>query len=58
MNTTKSNPAEGNTFKDQEVDVVATPAAAKGNTNTDQEVSVDADTVNKILNEQNGSSAS
>lgn len=58
MNTVESNPAEGNTFKDQEVDVVATPAAAKGNTNTDQEVSVDADTVNKILNERNGSSAS
>ena len=43
----------GNTFKDQEVEIVATPSAAKGNTNDDQEVSVDAATVNKILNEQN-----
>ena len=45
--------AKGNTFEDQEVEIVATPSAAKGNTNDDQEVSVDAATVNKILNEQN-----
>ena len=56
--TNQNTAASGNTFDDQEVDIVATPAAAKGNTNADQETSVDADTVNKILNEQNGSSAS
>lgn len=54
--TNQNTAASGNTFDDQEVDIVATPAAAKGNTNVDQETSVDADTVNKILNEQNNTS--
>lgn len=54
--TNQNTAASGNTFDDQEVDIVATPAAAKGNTNADQETSVDADTVNKILNEQNNTS--
>ena len=54
--TNQNTAASGNTFGDQEVDIVATPAAAKGNTNVDQETSVDADTVNKILNEQNNTS--
>lgn len=54
--TNQNTAASGNTFDDQEVDIVATPAAAKGNTNVDQETSVDADTVNKILSEQNNTS--
>ena len=54
--TNQNTAASGNTFDDQEVDIVATPDAAKGNTNVDQETSVDADTVNKILNEQNNTS--